>query len=295
MINVEQLSYINLIRLTKEKGCEIEFPTTKYMKEFLTQLNNTYQYVISKPHCTNKITQLQNWWRRTRPQFDGLRISMNTVDPFSMIDICDIPKNYRITLYERQNKVIYTFDIRYLYIQMNNEGSLTNPFTQTKFNDISIKRVNDKVQWLKKHDIDVQLDDELLTDDQLLVRRYEQIVCKINRLGYTHVNLDWLLMTCYKQTTLYCRLAYIWHSIVSDELKKVYEHMKPQLFNDLYLLRFTNGHDLVVRQILISDLERMFDNSIEQSVQSQCVIYLLNGLNGIHKEVSEYYIDIVQI
>ena len=192
MINVEQLSYINLIRLTKEKGCEIEFPTTKYMKEFLTQLNNTYQYVISKPHCTNKITQLQNWWRRTRPQFDGLRISMNTVDPFSMIDICDIPKNYRITLYERQNKVIYTFDIRYLYIQMNNEGSLTNPFTQTKFNDISIKRVNDKVQWLKKHDIDVQLDDELLTDDQLLVRRYEQIVCKINRLGYTHVNLDWL-------------------------------------------------------------------------------------------------------
>jgi len=292
MININNLNYTELCKITKEKGCSVIFPTTRFMKHFVYQLSDIYSTISNNLNKTNKIIQLQRWWRHINPRFNCFNITTNIIEPFSLINITDIQPNHQISINE--NSQIYMFDIRYLYKELYTENIYINPFTNLTLTNQSIKRINEKIHTLQKQHIDIQLDEELITDEQLLIRRYEKIVCKINRLGYTHVNIDWLLMPYNRQLDLYFRLAYIWYTVVSPEFRYQFNHLNTGLFNNLYLLQSLHGQNYsVIRQIILLDLERIFSNSIEPCVQSQCVIYLLMALNELHPGVNEYYHDMI--
>lgn len=291
MINVNELNYVTLCKLTKEKGMKQLFPTTSDMKMYLNKLNDIYVEMNNNELKKIQIVKIQKWWKLLRPNFAISRVTHNSIDPFSMNELYSINKYYHIGIYE--NAHVYVFDIRYLYEQIVNQQNCTNPFTKTPFTEYEISRIKNKVQQLKQSGIDIDLDEELLTNSQLLIRRYEKLVCKINRLGYTHVNVDWLYLTPDKQLSFYIKLAFIWTTYVSPEFKSEFEN--DNLFSKMYLLQNINVYNYtLIQDIVLEDLEKIFNlNTHDTSIISQFVIYILISLTEVHEDVIKYYQDIV--
>lgn len=288
------LTYFELCKKCAENGIFVTGQNYKTLYSILCKINpycidvNLSNQIITqynKKIYISKIKQIQKWWRTAHPKINYELASINDVDPFSMEKIKDINKDYKFQFYE--DGKLFIFDVRYLHKLLKSENKLVNPYTGEQFDEQTLNRINDKLEGLKKADIELELDEEIITYSVYKKRELENICCIINRLGFSHFTSEWMSLTYFEMIAFYLKMAFMWNN---PSFSGIRQSFGKELFGNIYLIKYIDiSNTDTLSRMIISELKKMFIGSHDDDMKIQLVIYLLLGLYGIKEDISLYY------
>jgi hypothetical protein len=282
LINSLNLSYPKLCKLASDNNIfvknysysqliELIYNKNKFsFKCFGIRLLENFQ----SPDNLPQILKIQRFWRTIHPHLNFILypdLIINTFEPFTLSEISEIESDYQFTIYE--NEKLYMFDIRYL----SDQSKQINPFTNSLLSKNDLFRLQTKIKSLKSNNIDLSIDQEMVSYKQLYKRKLQQLCCVINRLGFSDVDSLRLDMDFDQLFQFYIKMIYIWNVIVSDEFKQTFHE---KIFNKTNILQYINANNLdTLRRLVIVDLEKMLLTNYPNDIKTQLVIYILIGLS----------------
>lgn len=274
------------------------FPNLKYIhKKNIQKYSKNVIFSLLQSIYTNylnnidKIIYIQRYIKENNikklnklrgPGYLNNKLCKNHEDFLYMIQIETSDKNYFYS-YIDPNKHIWYFDIRSIYKLL--KSNKDNPYTRDPFPKLVYEQVIKLIKYLKKQNIDVNIEEYKPKDmKEVVKRKLIDLSVNISQSGYSF-NKEWIEnLNIHKLIHLYKLLEDMWNfrAQMTIEQKKIIIPPTGIIFNypirNLYKLSWEK-----IANIIIDDINK-FENSIEEGNQKLGYIYLIACLSDIHIE-----------
>ena len=271
------------------------FPNLKYIhKKNIQKYSKNVIFSLLQSIYTNylnnidKIIYIQRYIKENNikklnklrgPGYLNNKLCKNHEDFLYMIQIETSDKNYFYS-YIDPNKHIWYFDIRSIYKLL--KSNKDNPYTRDPFPKLVYEQVIKLIKYLKKQNIDVNIEEYKPKDmKEVVKRKLIDLSVNISQSGYSF-NKEWIEnLNIHKLIHLYKLLEDMWNfrAQMTIEQKKIIIPPTGIIFNypirNLYKLSWEK-----IANIIIDDINK-FENSIDESNRTLGYIYLIVCLSDI--------------
>ena len=253
---------------------------------YITLINN---YIYYNKHI-NKIIKLQSIFRRIYiqkyikikgPALYNRKLCLNDADFYSCEDINDINYNYFISYKDIDNK-IYGFDIRSLYILINNNQN--NPYNRNIIPNNIINNNYKLINFLKNNNIYIDYPIDELTEEQLYNDKVINIFQKMDKFNY-NTNINWfknLDIIKLKQYWILLEDIWNWRANLSkqDQYKIIQNNIIFKNFNKINSINNIKN----LQNYILDDIDILISNGITKNDTANGILYVLIALSNISNE-----------
>ncbi len=260
-------------------------------KDFFNSILNLYSSNNQYIKDVSKIIKLQSHFRKimilSKIKYQGLAIlnrdiCNNDEDFYTYESKNDIESKYFFS-YKDSNNNHWCFDVRSLkkLIDMN----YTNPYTTEEIPDQVKVRVNDYINCLSKHKIQVTIDNTIISDRKTTVKqKFVDLFSQIEFSGYS-CDIKWILdLNKLKLKKLYRELEDIWNyrANLTNEVKQRIVPPDGRIFV-MPVSDYLNCNVLVeLQEILVNELSKIL-SAENQSDMNLGFMYFIIGLSMVSK------------
>ena len=267
--------------------------------------NSITESPIQLPQCkVSQIRKVQRWWKfygkirirnRQGPARWAREISNNKADFYSMDEIATISGEYLFSYFEKEDRMVYSFDIRSfscLIEKYDEKDPPQNPYTRISIKQDIIKKAMVFIRWCRKKGISTRWAPiEPPTPDQRFRLKVTDLFQKIDELNY-YTNPEWFVnMSVDNHRCFYIELFDIWYhrAELSDAVRRLIIPLPARPF------RFPVKEVVIMRPLEILrkinlDLIRMFITAADsRSDNTTGAMYVITAMTLVSEECAMQY------
>ena len=197
-----------------------------------------------------------------------------------------------------EKKNIYFFDIRSFKLLIDNKftsnNKIINPYNRSPISIDIIEKYNKLVNYLKKNNISIEFEPEILSEEQLFNQNIIQTFQKIDKFGY-NTSIEWFSkLSIFQLRKLWINLEDIWNyrsNLSINEKNNIIQKIKPQPFSKFKLLntKFFYNFDKSVnkkklQEAILEDFNIFITSGINESSTNIGCLYVLTALSSVSNE-----------
>lgn len=197
-----------------------------------------------------------------------------------------------------EKKNIYFFDIRSFKLLIDNKftsnNKIINPYNRSPISIDIIEKYNKLFNYLKKNNISIEFEPEILSEEQLFNQNIIQTFQKIDKFGY-NTSIEWFTkLSIFQLRKLWINLEDIWNyrsNLSSNEKNNIIQIIKPQPFSKFKLLNtkyFYNIDKSVnkkkLQEAILEDFNIFITSGINESSSNIGCLYVLTALASVSNE-----------
>tara|TARA_B100001094_G_scaffold75266_1_gene71664 strand:- start:638 stop:1648 length:1011 start_codon:yes stop_codon:yes gene_type:complete len=255
-------------------------------KELFYLLINDIEYL-------KKIIKIQRCYLKylynSRGYIQNLDNSKNDLDFYTLEPISKIDIKYFCSYIDINNN-LWCFDIRsikQLFNSIEEKKKILNPYNRLEIPIKVNKKFRKLIKKLKKEKVNLEFKEEkIFSNEEKLKRNIVDIFAEISRNGY-YMDINWFYeLTNFGLKHLYKNLEDIWNyrAQLTIDVKKQISPPNGILYsysiNDIF--KINNKYKL--RKIIISDLNKIYSNCLDDSYKSLGYMYFIIGLSFVNKK-----------
>ena len=278
---------INYIRNVIKKTYLKKFINTKQSRILLT--NDLKKYIDRQRYFENNIFHIINIQKYIRRWIIYRRSQCsNDEDILYIINKYAIESKYFYRFRDEMSKKYYAYDIRALY-ELITSNYPSCPYTLRLFNDKEKKNINNHINKLKKYNIDLEEDKEIvkLTEEEEIELDIKELFYKINMLDNYTDHMWFSNLRLNELINLYIKSEDIWNyrSLLSETSKKnIIGNNK--IFQIPIIKIQQEKSKKKIQKILIKYFNIMVSNGIDINEKKLGAILVLSGLVEVSHEAS---------
>lgn len=276
-IKNNELIYVDTIKFTLK---QYKLPFIGKKKELI----NTLLLYHKNNYYNKNIEQIIFVQRRFRDRYSKIDF-VNTEDFYTLDPLNKIEKHFLFS-YIDQHKFRYGFDIRSLNILI--EKSNINPYNRTPIPDNIILTIRNKIEELKKKNINVTIEDEItLTEEQKLNSRIINIFQKIDTLDIAAggTNISWFTsLSFHELKKLYRTLEDIWNyraEIPLEQKLKIVPTNNVFKYNLAYIINLSPNYSYYLKNLIIEEINKLITSGVDNESKKLGAYYVLIGLTEV--------------
>tara|TARA_Y100001958_G_C21241311_1_gene569142 strand:+ start:1438 stop:2448 length:1011 start_codon:yes stop_codon:yes gene_type:complete len=251
-----------------------------------------FDILVSEIEYINKIIKIQRCYLKslynTRGYLQNLDDSKNDLDFYTLEPIKKIGIKYFCSYMDKNNN-LWCFDIRSFKQLLNSakEKEVLNPYNRV---EIPLKE-KDKfirlIEKLKIQNVNLEFKEEVVfSKEEELKRNIVDIFSEISRTGY-YMDIKWFYeLTNYGLKHLYKYLEDIWNyrAQLTVDTKKQISPPNGILYSYPVNHIFKINNKYKLRKIIISDLNKIYSNCLDNGSKSLGYMYFIIGLSFVNKK-----------
>ena len=268
-----------------------------FFKEYISNNNN---YVLD----LKKIIKIQSLFRKkyifliNKLKGPGLfKKCVNETDFYTFEKKNKINYNYFFS-FEDEKQNIYFFDIRSFKLLIDNKSNnIINPYNRNVIKNNIIEKYNKLIENLKKNNISIDFEPEILSSEQLFNQKIIEIFQKIDKFGY-NTSIEWFTkLSIFQLKKLWIQLEDIWNyrsNLNENQKNNIIQKSKPQPFSKFKLLNtkyFYNINKLInkkkLQESILEDFNIFISSGINDSSSNIGCLYVLTALASVSNECLE--------
>tara|TARA_B110000114_G_C15016602_1_gene367096 strand:- start:6 stop:1136 length:1131 start_codon:yes stop_codon:yes gene_type:complete len=264
---------------------------------FKTYIIENNKYILNLKH----IIKIQNFFRQriikniNFLKGPGLFLPcVNETDFYTFEDKKKINYEYLFSFID-EKKNIYFFDIRSFKLLIDNKftsnNKIINPYNRLPISIDIINKYNKLVHYLKKNNITIDFEPEILSKEQLFNQTIIQTFQKIDKFGY-NTSIEWFTkLSIFQLRQLWIQLEDIWNyrsNLSPNEKNNIIQQIKPQPFSKFKLLNtkyFYNNDKTInkkkIQESILEDFNIFITSGINESSSNIGCLYVLTALAGV--------------
>ena len=200
-----------------------------------------------------------------------------------------------------EKKNIYFFDIRSFKLLIDNKftsnNKIINPYNRLPISIDIINKYNKLVNYLKKNNISIEFEPEILSEEQLFNQNIIQIFQKIDKFGY-NTSIEWFTkLSIFQLRKMWIELEDIWNyrsNLSQNEKNNIIQKNKPQPFSKFKLLntKFFYNPDKSINKkklqiVILDDFNIFITSGINESFSNIGCLYVLTALASVSNDCIE--------
>ena len=278
---------INYIRNIIKKTYLKKFINTKQSRILL--INDLKKYIEKQRYFENNIYHIINIQKYIRRWVIYRRSQCsNDEDILYMVNKYDIESKYFYRFKDEMLNKYYAYDIKALH-ELITSNYPSCPYTLRLFNDNEKKNINNHINKLKKYNINVEEDKEIvkLSEEQEIDLEIKELFYKINMLD-NYTDHKWFSnLRLNELINLYIKSEDIWNyrSLLSETSKK--NIIGNNKIFQIPIIRIQQEKSKkIIQKILIKYFNIMVSNGIDINEKKLGAILVLSGLVEVCHEAS---------
>lgn len=215
--------------------------------------------------------------------------SINSTDFYTCEDINKIHYNYIFSYNEENN--IYFFDIRSfkLLIKNNKNENLINPYNRKIIPTYVINNYNTIIKHLINNNINIEFEEDILSETQLFNQKVITIFQKIDNYGY-NTSIEWFTnLSIYSLKKLWANLEDIWNyrsNLSHLEKNNIIQNVNLQPFSKFKYIN-KNIEKKYLQELILDDINIFLTSGINQHYSNIGCLYVLTALSYVSKDCIE--------
>jgi hypothetical protein len=269
--------------------------TIKYFKQFIKYYDNLQSIIKIQSLIRMKYILKINKYKGP----GLLNKCINDTDFYTFEEKKNISYNYLFSYSENNNQNIYFFDIRSFKLLIenntnntnntNNINNIINPYNRKVIPNNIINNYNKIIKHLLNQNIDVNFEDEILTEEQIFNQKIINIFQKIDAFGY-NTSIEWFTqLSLYSLKNLWAHLEDIWNyrsNLNYNEKDNIIQKNKQQPF---YKFKYINKNieKCTLQNYILDDINIFITSGKNSSFSNIGCLYVLTALSYVSKECIE--------
>ena len=268
-----------------------------FFKEYIS---NNSSYVLD----LKKIIKIQSLFRKKYISFINklkgpglLKSCVNETDFYTFEKKDKINYNYFFSFQDEKHN-IYFFDIRSFKLLIDNKtNDIINPYNRNIIKNHIVEKYNTLIENLKKNNISIEFEPEILSPEQLFNQKIIEIFQKMDSFGY-NTSIEWFTeLSIFHLRKMWIGLEDIWNyrsNLNMNDKNSIIQKTKPQPFSKFKLMNtkyfYNQNKNLDKRKIqetILDDINIFITSGINKDSCNIGCLYVLTALSQVSKNCLE--------